>query len=229
MTQRAKSISGYYEHQPNPLGLVGRVSLHARRKMFETVMRLARPTAETSVLDVGVTADRREESNFFEKLYPHPERITAVGLEDASFLEQDFPGLKFRRTDGSRLPFADRSFDLVVSFAVIEHVGTRAQQQAFVNELCRVGRSCLVTTPNRWYPIEFHTAVPLLHWLPPARFRAALTAMGKEFYAREENLNLLTHAELSAMFPPDAKIQSAHYRLLGPVSNLLFYVQCEDK
>ena len=88
-------------------------------------------------------------------------------MEDASFLAQEYPGLKYVRSDGLALPFPDKSFDLVVSFAVIEHVGSRVQQKAFVMELYRVGKTCCITTPNRWYPLEFHTAVPLIHWLPP--------------------------------------------------------------
>ncbi len=55
-----------------------------------------------------------------------------------------------------------------------------------------------MTTPNRWFPVEFHTVLPLLHWLPPAAFRAILRSLGKEFYAREETLNLLSSSVLTA-------------------------------
>jgi hypothetical protein len=44
-----------------------------------------------------------------------------------------------------------------------------------VAECARVARKgfCL-TTPNRWFPVEFHTQLPLLHWLPKAWFRLIL-------------------------------------------------------
>ena len=157
--------------QPNVGGLVSKVSLYARKRMLRSLLTLAQPTETTTVLDVGVTCDQREDSNFFEKLYPYIHNVTAVGLEDAAFLEQDFPGLTYVKADGLSLPFADNSFDLVVSFAVIEHVGDRQQQRAFVQELCRVGRSVYLTTPNRWYPVEFHSILPLVHWLAPVWFR----------------------------------------------------------
>jgi hypothetical protein len=112
-----------------------------------------------------------------------------------------------------------------VCFAVIEHVGSLEKQQAFINELCRVGRSCFITTPNRWYPIEFHTVIPFIHWLPPTYFRAVLTSFGKDFYAKEENLNLLTRKELSGMFPKGSRTFEAHHWLLGMTSNLIFYVK----
>ena len=28
----------------------------------------------------------------------------------------------------------------------------------------------VISTPNRFYPIEFHTKLPLLHWLPKTFF-----------------------------------------------------------
>ena len=145
-------------------------------------------------------------------------------MKDASFLEQEYPGLKYVRSDGLALPFPDKSFDLVVSFAVIEHVGSRVQQKAFVMELYRVGKTCCITTPNRWYPLEFHTAVPLIHWLPPSWFRALLKLLGQHFFAQEENLNLLSEKDVLKMLPADVHISTKHFRLFGLISNLLFYV-----
>lgn len=209
--------------QNNIGGIPAKISWQARKKMFASLMKLAQPTLRTSILDVGVTSDRRQDSNFFEKLYPYSSQITAVGLEDAYFLEQDYPGLKYVKADGINLPFPDKSFDLVVSFAVIEHVGSRSKQKAFVNELCRVGKTVFITTPNRWYPIEFHTILPLVHWLPSTWFRAVLRWLKQDFWANEENLNLLDERDLRNMFPENSYLKTSHFKLLGIVSNLVFY------
>lgn len=222
-----KNISSDYI-QTNIGGIPEKLSWHARKKMFTSLMRLAKPNFKTEILDVGVTSDRRLDSNFFEKLYPYPQKITAVGLEDASFLEADYPGLKYVRADGLSLPFADKSFDLVVSFAVIEHIGSYRRQETFVRELLRVGKTVFITTPNRWYPIEFHTILPLIHWLPPSWFRKILRWIGKDFFAREENLNLLNEKKLQSFFPATCLLKTAHIKLFGMTSNLVFYCITDD-
>lgn len=131
--------------------------------------------------------------NCLEVLHPHKRAITAVGMEDGSHLEKRYPGMRFIRVEPGPLPFRKGEFDVVHSSAVIEHVGSRANQLTFISELWRVARrGIFVTTPNRWFPIEFHTVLPLLHWLPPETFRAILRKIGRDFYANEANLHLMS-------------------------------------
>src|SRR5205823_3519059 len=99
--------------------------------------------------------------------------------------------------NGLKLPFRDRSFDIVHSSAVLEHVGAIANQAAYVRECMRVARRAVfLTTPNRWFPVEFHTLVPFIHWLPRRYFRALLRRIGLSFFAEEANLNLMTRRDL---------------------------------
>ena len=80
-----------------------------------------------------------------------------------------------------------------------------------------------LTTPNRWFPVEFHTTIPLLHWLPKKWFRAVLNMMGMSFFANESNLNLLTRKELRSLTKdiPGFDIRVESVGLLGWPSNLL--------
>lgn len=212
-----------------PESLAMRAALHMRRRMYARFLRELAPRPEESVLDVGVTSDRSyANSNYFEAWYPHKHRITAVGLDDASFLEDLYPGLRFQRADGRELPFADGSFDLVHCAAVIEHAGSRAEQARLLAELWRVcRRGVCVTTPNRWFPVEVHTGVPLLHWLPPKHFRAWLVRRGRGFFADERNLNLLSAGTLRSLCSraglPEPQV--IRMRLGGWPSNLVAVVR----
>jgi hypothetical protein len=208
-----------------PDSLAARVAVHARRRMFDRFLAVTAIRPEETLLDVGATSDRTYEgSNYLEAWYPHKGRITAAGLDDAAFLEQLHPGLTFRRIEAGPLPFADRSFDVVHSSAVLEHVGSAWRQQEFLGELARVARRVVfVTTPNRWFPIEVHTQFPLLHWLPKPAFRRLLAGTRHGFFAREENLNLLGRGELARMARalPGWSVAIEPLRLLGWPSNLM--------
>ena len=63
----------------------------------------------------------------------------------------------------------------------------------------------IITTPNKFYPIELHTKIPFIHWLPKSIYRRILKFLGLSFYADENNLNLLTVNELKKMLD-DKKI-----------------------
>jgi len=183
-----------------PGSMAVRLAGYQRRRMFQRFMDLMRPCEPDDILDLGVTSERSYgSSNYFEKWYPHKSRITASGLDDASFLAQEYPGLRFVKADGRALPFGDVTFDFVHSSAVIEHVGDAAQQARLIGECARVARKgFFITTPNRWFPIEFHTITPFLHWFPPATFRAIMKRIGMDFFAQESNLNLMNRASLLA-------------------------------
>jgi ubiquinone/menaquinone biosynthesis C-methylase UbiE len=210
-----------------PDSLSVRIAARVRAQMFKRFIQVLAPAENESVLDIGVTSDQSyESSNYFEAFYPWKHRITAAGLDDAAFLEQQFPGVRFVPADATALPFTDRSFDLVHSSAVLEHVGSRARQKQMLAECLRVARRgvCL-TTPNRWFPVEFHTQLPLLHWLPPGMHRPLFRAMGYGFFAEEANLNLLSAANLRELCEGFStwKFAIRRQRLLGISSNLLLF------
>jgi SAM-dependent methyltransferase len=198
------------------------VSLRMRRKMFDRFLELMQPAPEMTILDLGVTSESESpEANYFEQWYPHPHRIVGAGVESAPHLEQRYPGFRFTRiVPHQPLPFADGQFDIVFSNAVVEHAGSRVQQQEFIAEVLRVARRFFITTPNRWFPIEMHTAMPLLHYLPSALHRQILSATGNGYWASADHLNLLDARSLRGLFGGHA-VTIANVRLAGIVSNLI--------
>lgn len=211
-----------------PGRLPARIAKLARRRMFLKFMAEFAPMPSDVVLDVGVSSDDTfEMSNLFEALYPYKDRLIAAGIDDgAAYLEERYPGLVFRHADACDLPFDDKQVDLVHASAVIEHVGSRARQALMVAECARVARRGLcLTTPNRWFPVELHTQLPLLHWLPPGAFRRVLRASGHDALGHEENLNLMSASDLleAASGVIGWEFRISRFRLLGLTSNLLLF------
>jgi hypothetical protein len=204
--------------------LASRISFYVRRKVFASFMDIMKPDANALVLDIGVTPDQRlPESNFFESLYPYKNRIVATSIENASFLEEAYPGLTFIQTEKDRLPFKDQSFDIVFCSAVLEHVGSIDHQRRFIREVLRVSRNFFVITPNRQFPVEFHTFLPLIHWLPQPQHQAILKKLRMDFWSRTQNLNLHTPHSLHSLFPSHTDVYLRHVSLLGFPSNLIAY------
>jgi hypothetical protein len=214
--------------------LAVRIASYQRRKMFRAFLATGVTSSDT-ILDVGVTSDRSyDHSNYLEAWYAHRSQITALGIDEgAAFLRQTYPGVRYIKADGRALPFADESFDYVHSSAVLEHAGNALQQMSFIAEARRVARKgVFLTTPNRWYPIEFHTVLPVVHWLPRKIFGRILVMLGKDFFAAEQNLNLISARQLRFMAKhigcwDDYRVHRV--RLAGLVSNLLFILEKKAK
>ena len=228
MMKNSNDAVDYFQLK-NPLTrFKSKISHRARVKMFNRFMALANPKPTDLILDVGVTPDcSLPESNFFEKMYPYPANITMSSIEDASMLTDVFPGTSFvRTTPGEAFPFRDKQFDILFCSAVLEHVGTLEGQRFFLAECLRVAKSVYLTTPNRGFPVEFHTYLPLVHWLPQAMHQKILRLVGMDFWAKTENLNLLTKRSLMAIIPEDLRSKAiiTNNRLLGLVSNLVLYI-----
>ena len=106
--------------------------------------------------------------------------------------------------DGRDLPFADREFDVAFSNAVVEHVGGRTDQERFVRELCRVAKRIFVTTPNRLFPVDPHTLLPVVHWLPDGRRPRRL-----------DGVRPLSARELRSLFPYPVRIVNTGLTLIA--------------
>jgi Methyltransferase domain len=178
-------------------------------------MHVMAPGPADRVLDVGVTDTDWRASNFFEAGYPWPERITAVALEPMPTFELLFPSVRVVIADGRQLPFERHVFDIGFSNAVIEHVGSRADQRRFVAELVRTCRQVFIATPNAAFPIDPHTLLPFVHWLP-RRFRdRVLIWLGQGRWAGESNLNPLRASDLVRLFPEGVDVHVVRQRVLG--------------
>ncbi len=199
-----------------------------RRKRMSRLAGAARLTGEMRVLDVGGTPD-------IWLLLDQRPRIVFLNLPRTR--DEVLDGLPWAGRvygDGRKLPFADRSFDLVFSNSVIEHLGGAASQREFAAEVRRVGRGFWVQTPNRRFPFETHLLTPLVHLLPRRWQRWLVPRFTvwelvrrprpdqREFYLRHylDDIRLLTEGELHGLFPEAAIV---HERFLGLVKSLVAF------
>ena len=153
---------------------------------------------ECDVLDVGVSnVDHSPSENLFMKAFRFPDwRYTWLAVDTMDALQRQYPDKRFVVYDGQVFPFADQAFGAVFSNAVIEHVGSPDDQLRFIDEMLRTGRKVYFTTPNKYFPVESHTNVILLHWVSSVFY--AWCRRHCDFWDAS-NLRLLSHGDLHAL------------------------------
>jgi ubiquinone/menaquinone biosynthesis C-methylase UbiE len=143
----------------------------SRRLKAQKIARLvesARPLLGSRLLDIGAGSGYIA-SNLGELVGAEGE-VWAVDVNDQRRTNE---GYSFKAVSGTELPFADDSFEVVLSNHVIEHVGDRVAQLHHLREIRRVlapGGVCYLAVPNRWGLVEPHFRLPFLSWIP-ARLR----------------------------------------------------------
>jgi hypothetical protein len=171
------------------------------------------PREGETIVDVGVSKVTMPTENYFLQRYPHPHQVVGVGVDELDSLRQTYPAVQFVNADGRELPFERGAFDVAHSNAVVEHVGPLEEQRRFVHEICRVARRGMVTTPSRWFPIESHTRLPLLHYLPRDAY---LRALRQEAWG----VWLLSARQFLRLFPEDVEVKLVPGRILGMTATL---------
>jgi SAM-dependent methyltransferase len=176
------------------------VSAKNRARKYDQFLKYCDPKPADTILDIGAnTEEYSPADNYLEKKYPHPEKITAIGLMDGTSFQSRYPKSAYLQADGQALPFTDNQFDIAYSNAVIEHIGSSPGQLRFLREMYRVGKRGYLTTPNRLFPIEIHTRVPFFHlFLSKRAFDSFLRIIGKD-WATGDYMNLLSERELRSL------------------------------
>jgi hypothetical protein len=208
----------------SPGSISGRLLIAARDRIFKDFTARMRPSPADRVLDVGVSDVINDGANVLERSYPYRHNITACGLSDGHDFKAAYPDARYVRIEPNmRLPFDDDSFEIATSNAVLEHVGSIEHQALFVRELCRVARRAFISVPNKFFPIEHHTGLPVAHY-DDRIFRLACRVTGKLEWAREENLILMTRKQLRRLAAPIQRSVAVGYTglALGPFSSNLY-------
>lgn len=197
---------------------------HRRSGQLKALLVAAkRPGEPVRVLDLGGRHEFWRHLGL-DFLVEYDIKVTLLNLTAGEAGEQvTSANVSFQVGDACATGMADRSFDVVLSNSVIEHLITWRNMIDFASETRRIGRFYYCQTPNFWFPIDPHYfRFPLIHWLPrPTRawlFRklpvanAGRASTVIKSYELVDAARLLTRTQMRALFP-DAEIRSE--RLLG--------------
>lgn len=197
----------------------------ARRRIYRDFIHWMKPATGDRILDIGVSDVITDEANFLESHYPHRGDIVCAGLGDGAPVIAAYPGVSYRRIEPARpLPFADGEFAVATCNAVLEHVGDDDKKRMLVAEMLRVARRIFIAVPNRWFPVEPHTALPLLHYWPNA-FRSYCARGKMAHWAEPENLDFIAAGDFRRLVPSDCPTHVRYSGLrLGPFSSNLICV-----
>lgn len=200
-----KSILEFFassEH-PNSLG----AKFRAKRLLhFENLLLPLLKTKKTfRILDVGGT-------DYFWKGSRIP-TIPGVNifLLNLHLEPTSHPQIKSLTGDATQMDeFENQSFDLVFSNSVIEHLYTLENQEKMAKEIIRIGERYFIQTPNKYFPIEAHYALPFAQFLPKNLVYHILTKTPlsrlkrwekKEASQSLKEIRLLNEQEMRSLFP----------------------------
>lgn len=149
-------------------------------------------------LDVGTTPDiKNESSNFIIKnlkLLINYKAFSNFKITDSFFITSTIGSITDNLNDET---VKNLKSDVVLSSATIEHVGSYENQKKMIKNISLLtNKIFFITTPNKYYPIDFHSKLPFVNMLPNNIFRKILKILNFDYLSREENLNLLTQKDI---------------------------------
>jgi SAM-dependent methyltransferase len=167
------------------------VSRDAKARKIERLLGLRPQSRAIRLLEVGTGSGGI--AHYFGMHKSLQCDVDAVDVEDR---RQVRDGYRFTLLGDVRLPFGDRTFDVVISNHVIEHVGDADAQRLHLQELRRVldpRGVAYLAVPNRWQLVEPHFQLAFLSWLPASWRSAYVRLRGR---GREYDCRPLTTSEL---------------------------------
>ena len=185
----------------NHYNFIDKIVLRKRLEISNIINNTIKDLQIHDALDIGTTSDdKNASSNIVIKNIKNIDKFKSISdqIVNSDFFHKSLN--KSITEEFSENELYDFSSDLVVSNATIEHVGNTLNQKKMLENIIKLTKKIFViTTPNKFYPIELHTKIPLIHWFPKSIYRKILKFLGLSFYADEKNLNLLSVNELKKM------------------------------
>lgn len=210
----------------NPLVKLAKfVSRRARSKRAALFRGLFTLNDDIRILDLG-SEDGTNIHSVLQGTGINPENIYVADI-DSDLVDKAHERYGFQPVvipESGLLPFPDQFFDIVYCSSVIEHVTipkdevwklysgsefkrrSLQRQKEFSDEIRRVGKCYFVQTPYRYFPVESHTWLPFIAWLPRILLIPILRFANRVWIKRTDpDWYLLNRREMAELFD-DAEI-----------------------
>jgi hypothetical protein len=201
-----------------------KIILSNRKKIIDIVYHFLKNKNLFNILDIGSTNDENQSSNIIIKKLKFFKEFNSISNQKIS---NDFFKKTLKKSITENLFHSEiKKFesDVVISNATIEHVGSKKKQIKMCENIIKLSKKYfIIITPNRLHPLEFHTKIPLIHWMPKKIHRKILKFLGFNFLSKEENLNLLSKKDLIDIMRElkQSKYSFFHIRFLFFKSNII--------
>jgi len=205
----------------NPIvKLVNSFSKKARERRASVFRSAFHLDENTKILDLGSETG----SNIHSVLQGTPVKpentyIADIDIELIEEGKNKFGYIPVLISESEKLPFDDYFFDIIYCSSVIEHVTVEkdqvwslysglefkkkalTRQKYFASDIQRVGKQYFVQTPYKHFPVESHSWLPFISWLP-RRVLIPVLKFTNLFWVKKTSpdWHLLNKTEMSSLF-----------------------------
>ncbi len=173
---------------------------NAAREAVDDLKLRAGPVAGKRLLDVGFGGG--EYALAFAKAGAKVcgLEVNPVLLKIAeAHLKEEGAHATLRVYDGNVFPFENDFFDHAFSVSVLDHVSDARLLLREVSRVLKPGGKFYLAFPNRWRPIEAHTGILFLSYLPRRVAENLMKRLWKRNAVEELNLHFLSYWSLKRM------------------------------
>ena len=200
--------------------IIEKIVIKKREEMITIIKKNLSLKQIHSVTDIGTTQDDQHiSSNYIVKNLGNFKEYKSISNQK---IKSNFFSKCIQKsiTDNfTKNEITNFKSDLVISNATIEHVGKFKKQIKMCENIIKLSsKYFVICTPNKYHPLEFHTKIPFLHFLPKKIYKKILKKIGLEFFSKEKNLNLLSKKKLINIME---KLKQPNYKIKS--INLFFF------
>jgi len=88
----------------------------------------------------------------------------------------------FRKVKGTKLPFRNGTFDIIICDQVLEHIPDFERTISEMRRIIKKEGIVYVDLPNRFFPHDPHFNLFFMHWLPANAHKSIIRLFGRKYF-----------------------------------------------